>query len=131
MSQENVEVVRALYEAWNAGDMRAVGELYDPHVVVRYAENWPEGLEPTMGREAVVRQWERQRAGFSSDTLEALEFIDAGDRVVVQQNWAAVGHGPELNIEVTAIITLRGGKIILVEFFWDHAEALKVVGLEE
>jgi len=25
MSQENVKVVRALYEVWNAGDMDAVG----------------------------------------------------------------------------------------------------------
>ena len=59
MSQENVELTRAFFEAWNARDMDAVRESYDPHVVVRYAEDWPEGSEPIMGREAVMRGWER------------------------------------------------------------------------
>ena len=40
MSQENVEIVRALFEAWNAGDMEAFRELHDPHVVVRTVEGW-------------------------------------------------------------------------------------------
>ena len=35
MSQENVEIVRAAFEAWNAGDMDAFRELYDPDVIVR------------------------------------------------------------------------------------------------
>jgi hypothetical protein len=31
----------------------------------------------------------------------------------------------------TAIVTFRAGRIILVEYFLDHDEALKAVGLEE
>jgi len=131
MSQENVEVVRAGIEAWNAGDMGAFGESYDPHVVVRYADGWPEGSEPIMGREAVMRQWEQQRDAFDADTVELIEIIDLGDRVVLRQIWRAVGRGPDLNIEVTSVITLRKGKTILVEFFWDHAEALETLGLSE
>jgi ketosteroid isomerase-like protein len=42
MSQENVEIVRAHFAAWNEGDMDAVRELYDPDVVVRTVEDWPE-----------------------------------------------------------------------------------------
>jgi ketosteroid isomerase-like protein len=117
MSQENVEIVRAAFKAWNARDMSALRELYDPAIVVRYAEDWPEGSEPTMGREAVIRQWEQRRAPFDSDTLEPIEFIDAGDRVVVRQIWRAVGRGPDLNIEVSTVTTLRKGKTILLEFF--------------
>ena len=131
MSQENVEQMRAVFDAWNAGDMSALRELYDPAIVVRFEENWPEGSEPTMGREAVIRQWEQQRAAFDSDTLEPIEFIDAGDRVVVRQIWRAVGHGPELNMEFTTVNTMRKGRAIVIEFFWDHAEALEVVGLSE
>jgi ketosteroid isomerase-like protein len=33
MSRENVEIVRAAYEAWNAGDMGALRELYDPDAI--------------------------------------------------------------------------------------------------
>jgi len=131
MSQENVENSRAFFEAWNAGDMGAVAESYDPHVVVRYADGWPEGSEPIMGREPVMRQWEQQREPFDRDTLEEIEIIDLGDRVVTRFIWRAVGSGPDLEIEVTSVATVRKGKTILVEFFWDHAEALEAVGLSE
>ena len=42
MSQENVEVVRAGFEAWNAGDMEALRELLDSGVVLRMPQGWPE-----------------------------------------------------------------------------------------
>ena len=58
MSQENVEIVRAAFEAWNAGDMDALRELYDPDVIVRTPEGWPEP-GPFVGREAVMRQFEQ------------------------------------------------------------------------
>jgi hypothetical protein len=32
---------------------------------------------------------------------------------------------------VTSVSTYRKGKVILVEFFWDHAEALETLGLSE
>ena len=34
MSQENVKIVRATFEGWNAGDMDAVREQYDPDIFV-------------------------------------------------------------------------------------------------
>ena len=74
---------------------------------------------------------EQQREPFDRDTLEEIEVIDLGDRVVMRQIWRAVGRGPDLNIEVTTVSTLRKGKMILIEFFWDHAEALEAVGLSE
>ena len=126
-----MENVRRGFEAWNAGDMDGFGELYDPHVVIRWAEGWPEGSEPIMGREAVMRQWRQQREAFDADTVEPIKIVDLGDRVVVRFIWHAVGSGPDLSIETTYIATVREGKTILVEYFWDHAEALKAVGLEE
>jgi hypothetical protein len=35
MSQENMEIVKAALEAWNAGDMDGFRELYDPDAIVR------------------------------------------------------------------------------------------------
>jgi hypothetical protein len=34
-------------------------------------------------------------------------------------------------VEYTTVSTLRNGRVILIDYFWDHAEALKAVGLEE
>ena len=131
MSQENVKVVRAAIEAWNAGDMDALRELYDPEIVVRVAEGWPEP-GPLVGAEAVIRQWERQREAWDAQTLESIsDFRHAGDRVAVRHVWHGTGHGPQADIEVTALNTVRKGKILAIEFFWDHAEALEAVGLSE
>ena len=54
MSQENVEIVRATFEAWNAGDMDAFRELQDPDVIARAPEGWPEP-GPFVGRERLMR----------------------------------------------------------------------------
>jgi ketosteroid isomerase-like protein len=61
MSQENVEVVRRGFEAWSRGDMDALRELYDPGMIWRSPEGWPEP-GPYAGREAVMRQVEQLRA---------------------------------------------------------------------
>ena len=129
MSQENVEVVRAVYEAWNAGDTVALSDLYDPDAIVRPDKNWPE-QGPFVGRKAVTDWFEQLRETFDADAFELIDdFIDAADRVLVRQIWRGTGRGPESNMEFTGVFTVRKGRIVLVEFFWDHAEALEAAGL--
>jgi ketosteroid isomerase-like protein len=131
MSQQNVEVVRAAYEAWNAGDMGALRELYDPDAITRTAEGWPEP-GPFVGREAIMRWFEQLRETWDADALEPIsDFIDAGDRVAVRQLWRGAGHGPEANLEFTNVFMVRKGRIFYNELFWDHAEALETLGLSE
>jgi ketosteroid isomerase-like protein len=131
MSQENVEIVEASFEAWNAGEMDAVRELFDPDVMWRVAEGWPEP-GPFVGREAVMRFMEQLRETWDADTVEPIgDFIDAADRVVVRYIWRGAGHGPEANMEFTGVFTVRKGRIFGVEFFWDYAEALETLGLSE
>ena len=131
MSQENVEIVRAADDAWNAGNSDALRELYDPDIVVRVPEDWPEP-GPFVGREAVMGWFEQLRDTWDADASEPIsDFIDAADRVVVRMIWRGAGHGPESNMEFTVVVTVRKGRIFGVEYFWDHAEALEVVGLSE
>jgi len=132
MSQENVTTVRLAYEAWNAGDMSALGEFYAPDaIIVRSLEGWPE-VGVIAGREAVIGYFGQLRDTWDNDTLEPIgNLIEAGDRVVVRQLWKAEGQGPKLSMEFTAIYTLRDEKLFLVEYFWSHAEALKTLGLSE
>ena len=71
MSQENVEVVRAAWEAWNAGDMDAFCETYDPKVILQTVEDWPEP-GPYVGREAVMRLFKQVRETWEFDTAEPI-----------------------------------------------------------
>ena len=87
MSQENVEVVQAGFEVWNAGDMEGLRELYHPDVILRTAEGWPEP-GPYVGREAVMRFFGQLRDTWDADTAEPIsDFIDAADHVVVRYVW--------------------------------------------
>jgi ketosteroid isomerase-like protein len=131
MSEENVEVIRAIHEAWNAGDMDAVREMLDPDVIVQTVGDWPES-GPYVGREAVMRFYKQLRDPWDADTLEATsDFLHAADRVVVRYVWRGVGHGPASDMEFTVVWSVRKGKVRSMEFFWDHAEALEAAGLSE
>ena len=129
MSEENVEVVRAAIQVWNAGEMDALRDLHDPDVILRPPKDWPEP-GPYMGREALMGFYERARETFDADTIEQTGDIShAADHVVARWIWHGQGHGPESNMEVTGIYTVRNGKIREVEFFWDYDEALEAAGL--
>jgi ketosteroid isomerase-like protein len=131
MSQENVEVVRAVFAAWNTGDIDALGEMLAPDVVVRVVEEWPEP-GPFIGREAAMRFYKQLRDTWDADTSELIgDFIDVGDRVVVRFIWHGAGHGPESNLDFTVVYTVRKGSILVVEYFLDRAEALEALGLQE
>jgi ketosteroid isomerase-like protein len=131
MSQENVEIVQAALAAWNTGHMDVVRALLDPDAILRPPEGWPEP-GPYVGQEAVMREWDQVRETWKADTVEPTsDFIHAGDRVVVRVIWRTAGHGPEPKIELTIDYAIRKGRIFLVEYFWDHAEALEAAGLSE
>src|SRR6476469_2662133 len=130
MSQENVEVLRAFYAAWDAGDMGALRELHAPSVIMHHPSGWPEpGRE--VGRDAVMRQYHRLRYAGDAESVEPVgDFIDAGDRALLRLAWHMSARGLGSRLEVTHVATLRDRKIVLSEYFWDHQEALKAVGLE-
>jgi ketosteroid isomerase-like protein len=131
VSQENVDLVRRLNEAYNAGDMDAWSDLLAPNVIWRVMPDWPE-QGPFIGRDAVLLQVRQLGEAWDSDAIVPVgDYIDAGDQVVLRYIWRGVGRGPELNMELTCIYTFREDTIIGFEFFWDHAEALKAVGFEE
>ena len=131
MSGETAAVVRAGFEAWNVGDMDALRETFDPGVTWRPPEGWPEP-GPFVGREAVMRWFEQLREAYDDYVTELIgDLIEATDRVVVSQVWHGAGRGPEADIESTGVFTVRNGRVIDVEQFWDRAEALEAAGLSE
>ncbi len=131
MSQDNVGVVQALFEAWNRADMDALRELWHPDVIVHPAEGWPEP-GPFVGREAVLLSFEQLREAWAADTLEPVsDLIDVADRVVVRTVWQGEGHGPDMKMEVTQVFTICTAQVVAMDSFWDHAEALAAVGLSE
>jgi ketosteroid isomerase-like protein len=122
--------VRTYFKVWNAGDMEGVRELYDPDAVMEGVPDWPEP-GPFVGRDAVMQQLNRVRAAFDSDSLDLSDLVAVGDRVIVRTGWHGSGRGPQSDMEWTNVITIRDGRIINVQYVWDHAEALEAAGLRE
>ena len=132
MSQENVEVVRAGFEAWNAGDMDAFGRDLGPRRHHSRAGRVGREPGPFVGREAVLREFKQARDAWAVDAAEVIsDFVDFGDRVVTRFIWRGKGYGPEASIELSCLYTVRNGKHMAFEFFWDHKEALEGAGLSE
>jgi ketosteroid isomerase-like protein len=131
MSEANVEMIRKAFEAWNAGDMDAVRDVYDPDVIMRAPPDWPEP-GPFVGRDAVMQQFIQAREAFSRDSVQVVsDFQTAGDRVIVRTDWRGTGSGPQSDIEWTVVFTIRNGRVFHVEYFWDHSDALNAAGLSE
>jgi ketosteroid isomerase-like protein len=92
MSQENVEIVRAAFEAWNARDMEAVFAHFHPELVYHPRADEPDP-SPHVGRDAYERLAYGFIDSFSEATFEVLELIDAGDHVIASTVVHAVLHG--------------------------------------
>jgi ketosteroid isomerase-like protein len=130
MSQENVELVRRGTDAFRRRDWEAFEEIADPHISLRMDSRWPE--QRAYGREAAINFYREASASGGSD-LRIEDIVDLGDRVLFRLCWHMQGSQSGLTGEqrYSIISTIREGRIILEEFFLDHAEALKAVGLTE
>ena len=66
---------------------------------------------------------------------DALEVISDSSTSATESPCGSSGmaraSGPDADLEMTGVYTVRKGRIVLLEFFWDHAEALEAVGLSE
>jgi hypothetical protein len=130
VSQENVEISRKGAEAFVCGYWTLYTASLDPHVVLRLDSRWPE--QCIYGREAAVN-FARSAWELMGPEARIEEMRDLGDRVLIRFYWKTRGErsGIESDLSWSQIGTLRDGRIILIEYFLDHAEALKAVGLEE
>jgi ketosteroid isomerase-like protein len=129
MSQENVEIVRKLYEL--QGDPESLLELFDPHVMwINFASE----TRPYIGHEG-IGEWARGFfAEFRDFRFEPIEVIDAGgDQVVAVQRVLGSGRrsGVPIDREVSCLFTLLNGKIVRGQGFETRAQALEAAGLSE
>jgi ketosteroid isomerase-like protein len=131
MSQENVTVVEASFDAFNTGDLDAWEKFLAPDVIWQPPDGWPEP-GPYLGRDAVLRHVAQLREAWDRDTAEpVVDLIHTGDRVVARFISHGRGTGPEANMSLTCVYTVREGKIRVFEFLRDHGEALEAVGRSE
>jgi ketosteroid isomerase-like protein len=128
MSQQNVEVVKRAYEAWNRGDIATVLDSYDPDV-----EWWDRDDDPDAtvhrGLDAVLARFGDVNDSWAELRLEPHEFIDAGDFVVVPLRMIGRGRGSGALLEGDEVhaMRLREGKIVEAREYRQKQEALAAI----
>ena len=135
MSQENVEVVRSVFDAVARRDGAAVLALYDEDFEWDFSRvPWGE-VEGRVhrGRDAlqrVYREWQLVWEDYE-ETLN--ELIDAGDSVISVTTGRGRGRASGVEVEVTTsgVWTVRDGKVVRSVWFPTRREALEAVGLPE
>jgi ketosteroid isomerase-like protein len=144
MSQDNVEIVRAQFGAlegvnvaaidWSADAIRDVlGRAYHPEIELT---TLPSGFGSGVGDfykgvDGGVRYLQEWLEPFSDYRIENLDYIDAGDCVVVpSRQWGiGSGSGARVEIELTTLYELHDGKITRIQQYDTLEEALDGAGL--
>ena len=135
MSQENVENLRTLLEAWSVEAWKQ-GEdmsLLDPEVVYEDTTLPDHVGETYRGHEGVSRATARWVEPYETFSIELERIVDAGDRLVsIHRVRARARHtGIEAEGQVAYLWTFQGGKVIRFESFREPNDALEAVGLSE
>jgi ketosteroid isomerase-like protein len=134
MSQENVEVVRAMTDAANRIDIDAFIALLSPDVVWEETAELPGLREVYRGRDE-VRTWTDEILEIFESPQNALDRITEliGDRVFTENALTARGKGSGVPTELRywAVYLVREGKIARRQVFWHENEALEAAGLSK
>jgi ketosteroid isomerase-like protein len=130
MSQENVEVIRSAFGAFERGE---VSELLD-----RMTDDLTtHRLEPDdaiyHGKEGFLQATADWIEDFDAWTVAPEAFLDAGDSVVVRVRQAARGERSGVPVEGLAwfVFHVRHGKIAHLSIHLREAQALEAAGLSE
>jgi ketosteroid isomerase-like protein len=137
MSQENVEIVRRGYAMFSEGDVSGVAGLFAAEAEV--ADGGGLGMVGTaagtrFGPEGYLRSAEEADEAFEDYRVEAQDFIDAGETVIVPVRISGRGRisGAPLEMHLVHTWVVRDdGKIIRGEVHRTVAEALEALGLSE
>ena len=133
MSQENVEVVRGIYDAFQSGDVGSALSAIDPEVVWDLSNHsWP-GDDQYFGHEGIVEVLSEWIGAFEDYTVKPERFLDAGDKVVVIQRETARHKGTETVIDrrQASVYTMQGGRAVRIDHYLDIPKALEAVGVSE
>jgi ketosteroid isomerase-like protein len=131
MSRENVEIVKAAYDAYNREDWDAAYKDAAPGLEVDFSRSvgpW----RGVYGLDQIRRFVEEFRETWESARMEPHEFIEAGDLVVVPQTQHLNGRGGiEVVGSATFVWTIRNGAIERMVMYQSRQDALEAVGLSE
>jgi ketosteroid isomerase-like protein len=130
MSEENVEVVRRSFEAFQRGGPEAMLDLFSNDVITYRADPDRATFNGRAGFRDAAADWSED---YSEWRLLPQEFTDLGERVLVRVLQMAQGRRSGVSVEEDYwfLFELTGGKVSKLSFYSRQPEALVAAGLSE
>jgi ketosteroid isomerase-like protein len=130
MSQENVEIVRSAFAAFEQGNVSEMLELVADNLITHRVE--PDDAI-YHGKEGFLQATTDWIEGFEDWTVTPKEFIEGEDSVLVRVHQTALGEKSGVPVEsnIWFVFEIRGRKIARLSFHVREAEALEAAGLRE
>ena len=123
MPDANVEQVRRIYEAWNAGGVDALAASLAEGFELQDAPQMPDA-ETIVGRDAAVARLRDVNEAMGGGSVELRDLTPYGDAVLVSMLWRAglLPDSAEFG-EVFHVVRLAGEQIASMRVFVDEAAA--------
>jgi ketosteroid isomerase-like protein len=128
VSQENLELVKGIYRAWEQGDFTDTGWAH-PDILFKVPGPDPE----VRGIEAMSRNWTGWLQVYDDLSIEGTAFYDEGDVVVAGQAFHGKGRASGIPIDEIAgacIFEIRDGKVVRFRGYTNLDDALADAGIE-
>ena len=132
MSQANVELIRAIYDAFAAGDVPGVLERMDPAIEWHEAENFPyaDG-SPYIGPEAVAQGvFMRCATEWDGFGVQVDEIVDAGDMVLAMGRYLGTykATGKPQTTQMAHVWRVADGRAVWFQQYADTLAVARVTG---
>lgn len=136
MSQENLEIVRQLYEAVGRRDAVAVLSAYGPNVEIDFSGGPLASLMADTiyrGHDGIRKMIRDRYKDFENLEDCCQELFDAGERVIslVVTRGRGRSSGVDSEIRRYGVWTFRNDKIARIEWLYSRQEALEAAGVGE
>jgi uncharacterized protein len=133
MSQQNVEIVRQVFGAFNSEDIERALALTHPEVEIEIGPEISAEPDTYRGHDGLRRYIQAFQDAMEEIRFQPERFWYVGESVVVALLLTAKGRQTSIAVEQRSagVWTIREGKVVGVRAYGSATEALEAVGLVE
>ncbi len=134
MSEENVDIVRDIYDAAGRRDADALFALYDPKVELDASRLGLADLDVYHGHDGLRRLFREFSETWGEIEYSYEELIDAGDDQVISvvtRHARGRASGADVQHPFALLWTLRNGRVVRVVWYLSREDALAAAGVTD
>jgi ketosteroid isomerase-like protein len=130
MSDENVALVRRIYDEWSRGDFSNTG-FFHPEISFEMVD-WPHQTH-VHGIDEMWQTWRSTLSAFGDFRSVPTEFVDFGRNVLVLNRIEGSGKesGADVSADTASVLTVEDGKVVRLRLYWNTANAREAAARQD